>query len=207
MKKVFIDPGHGGSDTGAVANGLVEKNINLTVAKKLKELLENKDFSVKMSREDDVYIGLRERCDMANNWGADIFVSIHHNAGGGDGYEVIHTIHTDKSQGDELAEVIGREFTRIGQNLRRIFSRESTKVPGTDYYAIIKGTKMSAVITEYAFLDTNDRLAIDTVSKLHKEAEAIYIGICNFFHIVPFSQKTKEQLLIDEIEIILSRYR
>lgn len=206
MHKVFIDPGHGGADPGAAANGIVEKDINLTVAKKLKELLEDRGIYVAMSREEDTYIGLRERCDMANKSGSHIFVSIHHNAGGGIGAEVIHTIHTDKSQGDELAEYIGREITKSGQNIRRIFSRESTVYPGTDYYSVIAGTKMPAVITEYAFLDTEDYKKVDTKEELHKEAEAIYRGICHFFDINPAQDESKFDKLINELKAVIQKY-
>lgn len=182
-KKIFIDVGHGGSDTGAVANGIVEKKINLTVGLKLKELLLAKGFDVKLSRETDTYLSLTERTNMANAWGANYFISVHHNAGGGDGWEVIHTIHTKASEGDELADAIGKEFTKTGQNMRRIFSRESTNYPGTDYYTVIGKTKMAAVITEFAFLDTEDYKEVDSVEELHREAQAICNGLCNYLGI------------------------
>jgi len=179
-KKIFVDIGHGGTDPGAQANGIIEKNINLTVGLKLKELLLAKGFDVKLSRESDTTLSLTERTNMANAWGADYFISVHHNAGGGDGWEVIHTIHTKQSEGDELAGAIGKEFTKTGQNMRRIFSRESTKYPGTDYYTVINKTKMAAVITEFAFLDTADYKEVDSVEELHREAQAICNGLCNY---------------------------
>lgn len=182
-KKIFIDAGHGGSDTGAVANGIVEKKINLTVGLKLKELLLAKGFDVKLSRETDTYLSLTERTNMANAWGANYFISVHHNAGGGDGWEIIHTIHTSKSEGDELADAIGKEFSKTGQNMRRIFSRESINYPGTDYYTVINKTKMAAVITEFAFLDTEDYKEVDSVEELHREAQAICNGLCNYLGI------------------------
>lgn len=182
-KKIFIDVGHGGSDPGAQANGIIEKNINLIVALKLKELLLNRGFQVKLSREIDGYLALTERCNMANSWGADYFISIHHNAGGGDGWEIIHSIHTEKSEGDELAKYVGEEFNKTGQNMRRIFSKESTNYPGTDYFTVIAKAKMPAIITEYAFLDSADYKAVDSVDKLHREAQAIADGLCNYLGI------------------------
>jgi N-acetylmuramoyl-L-alanine amidase len=177
--KIFLDPGHGGTDPGAVYNGVKEKDLNLTVAMNIKELLVAAGLEVKMSRESDSGVGLTERCDMANIWGADFFISIHHNAGGGDGFELIHTIHTLYSQGDELANAIGQEFLKTGQNLRCIYSRESTNYPGQDYYTVIQGTAMAAVISEYAFIDTKDYEAVDTIEELHTEAKAIADGVCN----------------------------
>src|SRR5690606_13795090 len=89
MVKIFIDPGHGESDPGAVYGGLQEKNLTLDIADRIKRILENDytDVQLKMSRTGDVYVGLSERAAMANKWGADLFVSIHINAGGGTGFE------------------------------------------------------------------------------------------------------------------------
>jgi len=182
--KVFIDPGHGGSESGAVAFGMIEKNINLVVAKYLKEILQNNGFDVKLSRETDTYIGLHPRANMANEFGADIFVSIHHNASGGDGWEIIHSMMLNKKdKSKQLAECIGKRFTEIGQNPRpiSIYTRESTTSPGNDYYTVLRYSNMPCVITEFAFLDSDDRFIIDTNEELKLEAEAIYKGICDYF--------------------------
>ena len=89
MIKIFLDPGHGGTDPGAVANGLKEKDITLTLAKKIRDILaaEFEDVAVKMSRTGDTFPSLQARTDAANSWGANYFLSIHVNAGGGDGFE------------------------------------------------------------------------------------------------------------------------
>jgi len=78
--KVFIDPGHGGKDPGAVWNGLQEKDATLAIALKLKVKLESAGFTVIMRRTGDQYHTLDEIVSMANNSGADIFISIHNNA-------------------------------------------------------------------------------------------------------------------------------
>jgi len=183
MKKIFIDPGHGGADSGAVAFGLVEKDINLTVTKLLKKELQQYGFDVKMSRETDIYVGLIQRANMANEWNADIFISIHHNAGGGDGWEIIHSMMSNKKdKSKQLAELIGREFTAIGQNARQvsIYSKESINYPGNDYFTVLRYAEMPAIITEFAFLDSNDRFIIDTSEEQEKESQAIVQGIINF---------------------------
>lgn len=79
MTKIYLDPGHGGSDSGAVGNGLYEKLITLAIAKKVKSLLEEnyENVEVKMSRTGDTYPSLSARTNEANAWGADVFVSIH----------------------------------------------------------------------------------------------------------------------------------
>ena len=78
--KVFIDAGHGGSDPGAVGNGLKEKDIVLSIATKLGALLNGRGISIKYSRTTDTYLSLEERARLANAWGADLFVSIHANS-------------------------------------------------------------------------------------------------------------------------------
>lgn len=89
MVNIFIDPGHGGKDPGAVYNGLMEKDLTLSIALKLKNMLNHNysGYAIKLSRESDVTIHLEERTNMANNWQADVLVSIHVNAGKGTGFE------------------------------------------------------------------------------------------------------------------------
>ncbi len=79
---IVLDPGHGGTDFGATENGAKEKEINLTVAKKLKELIDKKlkDVNVVMTRSTDVYLTLQQRADVANDAGGDLFMSIHVNS-------------------------------------------------------------------------------------------------------------------------------
>lgn len=89
MAKIYLDPGHGGTDPGASANGLQEKNVTLSLALKTRDIL-NRDYeghTIRMSRTSDTTRSLAQRTNDANSWGADYFVSIHINAGGGTGYE------------------------------------------------------------------------------------------------------------------------
>ena len=97
MTKIFIDPGHGGTDPGAVGNGLQEKNLTLSIATQIRDMLvsEYENVEVRMSRTGDTTLSLTERTNMANSWGADYFLSVHINAGGGTGFESF--IHTTKS--------------------------------------------------------------------------------------------------------------
>ena len=77
---VVIDPGHGGKDPGAMANGIREKDINLEIAKRIAAHLKKMDIEVRLTRNDDRYLKLQERTDLANKWNAAMFVSIHANA-------------------------------------------------------------------------------------------------------------------------------
>ncbi len=109
--RVLIDPGHGGKDTGATRKGVREKDINLKVAKRLYDLLvKEKMFDVKMSRNDDTFIPLGDRPVLANDFNADIFVSIHSNAArrtSANGFEVY--FRSDKASDAEAAETAALE--------------------------------------------------------------------------------------------------
>ncbi|MDE6022682.1 MAG: N-acetylmuramoyl-L-alanine amidase [Muribaculaceae bacterium] len=79
---IVLDPGHGGKDYGACENGAREKDINLAVANKLRSLIKKqlKDVEVVMTRDNDTYLTLQERADVANNAEGDLFMSIHVNS-------------------------------------------------------------------------------------------------------------------------------
>lgn len=78
VKKIFIDPGHGGSDSGAVGELRYEKNDNLALAMQIKYELQQQDgVEVKLSRECDTNPTINSRCATANDWDADYFISIH----------------------------------------------------------------------------------------------------------------------------------
>ena len=97
---IVVDPGHNynGVDTGAVGNGLREQDITFYIAEKLKPILERNGFSVIMTRNslkknvsnESVSASLARRSEIANRNGADLFVSIHCNAGGGTGVETYY---------------------------------------------------------------------------------------------------------------------
>jgi len=79
-KLVVIDAGHGGKDPGAVAHGYREKDLALQIAKRIAKELRSRAVTVRMTREGDTYPTLRERTQMANDWKADVFISVHLNA-------------------------------------------------------------------------------------------------------------------------------
>ncbi len=84
VRRIVIDAGHGGKDSGARndAHGLLEKNLTLDVSRRLKALLERAGFEVVMTRDSDVYIPLAQRPKVANRAKADLFISLHFNAAG-----------------------------------------------------------------------------------------------------------------------------
>lgn len=174
MPKVFLSAGHGGKDPGAVANGLKEKDINLQILLTCKTELERHGVTVECSRTDDSNDPVREEAKEANASGADVAVSFHSNAGGGDGSESFY--YSTNSNGKKLATLCEKYVKEIGQNSRGV------KV-GDKYY-FVKNTKMTAVLCECAFVDNKtDKAIIDTVDEQKKfgvaYAKAIleYLGI------------------------------
>lgn len=173
-KKVFISAGHGGADSGAVGNGLKEKDINLVVAKRVRDILKLKGFTVKMSREGDEDDSVREEVKECNAFNPDISVSIHTNAGGGDGFEVF--CNKANVRGVLLSSHIEQEVLKIGQNSRGI--------KGGMHLYYIKNTKCTAVLVETAFIDNKDDVSIiNTKEKQIRYADAIADGILAFYNI------------------------
>src|SRR5690242_5441041 len=94
--RIYLDPGHGGTDSGAVGNGLQEKALTLAIALQIRSILQaNWAVDVRMSRTTDATVSLDQRTNDANAWGADIFVSVHINSGGGTGFESYRYLTTD----------------------------------------------------------------------------------------------------------------
>lgn len=177
--RVWLDAGHGKTDPGAGAFGLIEKLINLVMAIACKIELERHGVVVGMSRTIDATLSLTQRTTLANKWAADYFVSIHNNAGGGDRGEVIHSVN--KGKGLELANKIATRIkAETGQTVVKVYSRPSTHSAKKDYYSVIANTRMPAVIVEGAFLDNDlDNNAIDTVAEQKNFGVAIAHGILN----------------------------
>ena len=154
--KVFISSGHGGSDPGAVANGVKEKDLNLSIALACRDELVRHGVSVKMSRTKDENDPLSEEIKECNAYAPDLAVSIHCNAGGGDGAETFYHYGGGKSK--TLAENILAEIVKLGQNSRGAKTRKNAN--GKDYYGFIRETSAPSVIVECAFVDNATDLKI-----------------------------------------------
>ena len=179
--KILIDAGHGGVDSGAVGlKNIKEKNVNLTQALEVGRILKLNGFDVVFTRTTDVYLDINERAKIANTNKVNYVVSIHNNAGGGKGAEVIHSIYEGVSK--QLAVSILNEIVAIGQERHGtgLLTKASTQNPDKDYFGIIRDTKAPAVIVESAFIDSDDVKIIDTIDKQKKMAQAIARGIIKF---------------------------
>ena len=148
MAKVFIGVGHGGKDSGAVGY-LVEKEVNLIEALACQDFLEVHGVQVLMSRTSDEDDSLNDEIRECNAFSPDLAISVHNNAGGGDGFECFY--HYKGGTSKTLAENIEAEVKAIGQNSRGCKIRLNSS--GTDYYGFIRETACPAVIVEGCFID------------------------------------------------------
>ena len=196
---VVLDPGHGGSDSGARRGSVYEKNINFKVAQYCKAELEQYcGVTVYMTRTGDTNPSLQERAQIAANYGANILVSIHQNSGSSSAYgaEVYYPNRNYKpaigDSGKAVADSIQKELVSLGLSNRgtkiRNTANGSTYADGSysDYYGIIRNSKnlgIPAIIVEHAFLsnasDYNNFLSSD--SKLQKLGIADATGIAKAF--------------------------
>lgn len=173
-KTVFLNPGHGGSDPGAVANGFKEKDLNLAIAKACRDDLKRHGVTVVMGRDKDVDRTSGQIIEACNSSGADLAVDIHNNAGGGDGAEVYY--YSGGGTSKTLANNILAEIKKVGQNSRG--AKIKVCSDGSEYYYFIRETAMSAVIVECAFVDNReDMKIIDTAAEQKAMGVAIAKGI------------------------------
>jgi N-acetylmuramoyl-L-alanine amidase len=121
VRRIMIDPGHGGHDPGAISGGLREKDITLDVALRLKSLLQQKySFEVLMTRETDRYVALEERTAFANSHSADLFVSVHVNSSRNKRARGIETYYLNFATTPEAMEVAARENAISEKNMAEL---------------------------------------------------------------------------------------
>ena len=149
MKRIFIDPGHGGADPGATGNGLKEKDLTLSLGLLLEENMKNYDCEVKLSRRKDRFLGLYSRAKAANDWNAGLFFSIHingHNNASANGYEDF--VHPDAPQITFDRQVfIHRHISKIWTGANR--ADRGMKVAN---FQVLRETQMSAILVENGFI-------------------------------------------------------
>lgn len=145
-RRIFIDPGHGGSDPGASGNGVVESHKNLEIALKVGAILQGKGYAVNYSRTNNAYVSLSDRAYLANVWGADLFVSIHANSfTGSDAYGTETYLHP-------YGGPVSLDYaTRINNALVNHLGLHNRGVKTADF-AVLRDTSMPAVLVETAFV-------------------------------------------------------
>ena len=171
--KVFIDAGHGGTDPGAVGNGLNEKDVVLNIAKKLGALLNGRGISIKYSRTTDTYVSLEERARLANAWGADLFVSIHANS-------ATSSVRGTECYTHPTANTATK--TLSGNVSRAIASKFGISNRGHKEanFAVLRLSNMPAILVETAFIsNSSDANLLNT--RQDDFASVIFNEIYNYF--------------------------
>lgn len=179
-KKVVIDAGHGGSDSGAIGNGIIEKNLTLDISKYMYDRLKELGVPVKLTRNSDVDLPASERpqrvLDQYGNGKDVIVISNHINAGGAEGAEVIYALRNK----DTLAKKILDELEKQGQLVRKYYQRRLPSDYNKDYYYMLRNTpNTEALIVEYGFLD-NISDANKLKNNYKKYAEAVVKAVTEY---------------------------
>ncbi|SDP23407.1 N-acetylmuramoyl-L-alanine amidase [Selenomonas ruminantium] len=187
-RKIVLDPGHGGSDSGAIGpTGVMEKSVTLRVANEVRRLLVKEGATVYMTREADIEVSpkrakatdieeLQARCDVANEVNADIFVSIHMDsftnraAKGTTGYYY--------SLGDKRSRVLA---DKIRSGVIDQIGTQSRGTQSCNFY-VVKHTDMPATLLEVAFISNEqEEKLLDSEDGIRKAAQGIVDGIADYF--------------------------
>ena len=198
--RVFIDPGHGGDDSGALSQDrkLVESKIVLDVAKRLADYLQKSGFDVRLSRQDNTLPRLlEERTLMAAKWKADIFVSIHINATGegetsacgletfilppagtSSTYAGTPSWTVQAGNGNDVRNMqLGFAIQRRALKTSRLADRGLRRAR----FAVLREARMPAALVECGFITSaRDRKILGSVEGRDRLARGIYQGICDY---------------------------
>ncbi len=156
---VCLDAGHGGKDPGAVSDSLIEKELNLELANICRSIL-MKGHDITMVRDVDEFCTIGERAGWANNVGADVFISLHHNASSSHrarGCEILyypHTVAQNKKYAQMVVDRICDKHPIKNRGAKPGWYR-GDKTKGV--LGVLRRTRMPAYIIEAAFLDSPDR--------------------------------------------------
>jgi N-acetylmuramoyl-L-alanine amidase len=202
MVKLYIDPGHGGKDPGALKNEVVEKTIALKLAKKIAEKLKAnyKNIEIKLSRETDVYRTLNERTNEANTWGANAFVSIHCNANDNvlaKGFESYVYPSVD-SQTVAFQNVVHNEIMKQFSGVSGVQDRGKKRAN----FHVLRESNMIALLTENFFVsNSGDANLLKQESMLDRIANGHALGIAKFFGLeeIPIVQKPSSPTLFQVV--------
>ena len=173
-KVIVIDAGHGGTDYGAIRNGINEKDINLDIAKRVEDILKRKGYKVLMTRSNDIFVSLEERCNISESSNPLIFVSIHVNSCMGTEPKGIET-HYYHDNSIELANAIHSKLVKAIQTQNRGLFKSK--------FYVINHTTVPAVLLEIGFISNDaERAELTTPKRKQATAQAISEGIIDYIN-------------------------
>lgn len=188
MTNIIIDPGHGGIDSGAVGNGLEEKDLNLRVSKYIYNRLQELNIPSLITRTEDEYLPKDKRINrirtITNNNPDTILISNHMNAGMGEGAEVVYALKNN----DTLSNLILNKLGERGQLKRKTYQRRLPENPNQDYYYILRESNSNEpVLIEYGFID-NKKDAEKLMNNIEEYGEAVVEAITEYLGI-PYEEE------------------
>ncbi|HEY5532425.1 MAG TPA: N-acetylmuramoyl-L-alanine amidase [Candidatus Anoxymicrobiaceae bacterium] len=167
---VCLDPGHGGEDSGANYNGVMEKIPNLDIALRVRPILQSLGYNVVMTRETDATVSLQQRCDIANAARADVFMSIHNNAYMTDSQGTETYSYYGASEGKKLA-------TLVQQQVVQRIKLPDRGVKEAGFY-VLHHTNMPSALVEGCFLTNPAEAKLLQNSKFRQKiADGVAAGI------------------------------
>ena len=176
---IFIDAGHGGNDGGCVEDGVIEKDINLTIAILVRDKLKELGYQVVMSRSVDRYVAKEDRVRKANEIQADIYVSIHQNSSDQrsvNGMEVWYDGTDAQRDSRRLALLVSQQTARSTKAVERM-------VRGDADFHVTGSTQMPACLIETGFLSNREeRTKLASADYQEQIASGIVQGIEYYFH-------------------------
>ena len=180
MRKVVIDPGHGGSDSGAMRENVQEKTLNLQVAKLVAQKLEKKNIYVYMTRSKDTTTSLEDRVNYSNELSPDIYVSIHANATvQEDSYGL--EVHYYKDDSYDLAQTIHEHFAS-DKNLKKWETKDRGVIKSRFY--VINHTIAPSILIEMGFISNpSERAKLLTKERQEELANSIVKGILEYLKV------------------------
>lgn len=172
VKTIVIDAGHGGTDVGATRDGHNEKDLTLDMSQRLATILKKKGLDVLMVRDSDIYVSLEDRVAFSENYGGDLFVSIHVNSSVTEDGHGIET-HYYTPQSYDFAQVVHKEFaSQIKSKDRGLFKSK---------FYVINHTTCPSILVETGFISNpEERAELLTKERRQKTAEAIAKGILKY---------------------------
>lgn len=175
---IILDPGHGGTDPGAVGNGLKEKDVVLKTGLQVNNLLKQTPFNVKMTRSTDVFIKLKDRSTFAKNQGGDIFVSLHVNAAtaSATGTETYYYSAANPHVAD--SKLLGEKIQA------RMLEAWDLRDRGTKKgnLSVLRENTMPAALLELGFIsNAGDAAKMASDAQMNKMSIAIYNGILDYY--------------------------
>ena len=183
--RVCIDPGHGGTDSGAVGNGYYEKDLNLGVSIRLRDFLVNNGVDAVLTRDRDITLDPNPRMQIVKKFNPEVCLSIHFNASNGKGRGVETIFQVNNTNSDKLAKLVLDQISSLGIIKRSAYFKESHQHPGEDYYFMLRLTKpITSIIAECMFIDNIDDMKfMNNSNAMQNIAESIGKGVLVYFNL------------------------